>query len=682
MWTVALLAAAAFAAGEGSVEDLCRTPTYVVSSTADGVDVDPGDGRCADGAERCTLRAAIQEANARRGTDVIALRAGIYLLEREGAGEDVSERGDLDLTDGAVLCGEAASTTVLDAQRLDRALHVHRNVSASIVGLTVQGGKAEGDGGGILNDAGILTLVRMTVHANESEKNGGGIGNASGGRLSVSGTAITWNRSVGSGGGIANAGEASLVSSTLGRNTAALSGGGIAQSGGSFAELVNVTIAQNGAPSGGGIFSDSDRLFIGSSIVSDSVTGENCTGELTSSGYNLSSDRSCRFEQRSDRTGVDPQLMALGLYEGTTLVYPLGAKSPAIDMAPPQPPTPEDQTGAPRLGGTGVDAGAFEFHEFRFKLAFLIHVAALDGQGSGSAVLYRMTTTQFQVGATILLNTPAAPRFLAEHPTQKRLAVGWNATGSFSGGVRMIDAGSAATLWTWTPPSGQITDLAFHPDGTRLYAPEANGSCIWEIDTSTGSPISCYFFQPTPEDVVVSVLGDKLYVAHDDEAKITIIDLTTHVKVGELPIKATDLAANPKFAFIYASTWATEHPSDDKLHVIQTVTDVIVNSATTYLPTDITVSHDGTRVYLISGALAGQVHAFDFLGAFLTYALIGFNGTDGAMHPYDGVLYTSHAPIKLISPTPVVAATDAQSLQVLATTPVPAAQGPYGLVVQ
>jgi CSLREA domain-containing protein len=45
--------------------------TFVVNSTGDGADSNPGDGVCNDGSGNCTLRAAIQQANATSGTDTI-----------------------------------------------------------------------------------------------------------------------------------------------------------------------------------------------------------------------------------------------------------------------------------------------------------------------------------------------------------------------------------------------------------------------------------------------------------------------------------------------------------------------------------------------------------------------------------------------------------------------------------
>src|SRR5688572_33136742 len=52
--------------------------SLVVNSTADAVDANPGDGICATSSGVCTLRAAIQEANASNGADTITVPAGIY----------------------------------------------------------------------------------------------------------------------------------------------------------------------------------------------------------------------------------------------------------------------------------------------------------------------------------------------------------------------------------------------------------------------------------------------------------------------------------------------------------------------------------------------------------------------------------------------------------------------------
>src|SRR5688572_29232876 len=53
---------------------------FLVNSTGDGPDIRLGDGRCTSADGKCTLRAAIQEANARPGADTITFQLpGTYI---------------------------------------------------------------------------------------------------------------------------------------------------------------------------------------------------------------------------------------------------------------------------------------------------------------------------------------------------------------------------------------------------------------------------------------------------------------------------------------------------------------------------------------------------------------------------------------------------------------------------
>ncbi|MCB1009687.1 MAG: CSLREA domain-containing protein, partial [Acidobacteria bacterium] len=72
--------------------------TFVVDSTADAVDATPGDGLCASvlAGSPCTLRAAVQEANALPGEDLVLLPAGAFALALPGAQEEDAATGDLD----------------------------------------------------------------------------------------------------------------------------------------------------------------------------------------------------------------------------------------------------------------------------------------------------------------------------------------------------------------------------------------------------------------------------------------------------------------------------------------------------------------------------------------------------------------------------------------------------------
>src|SRR5439155_26666818 len=92
---IAGVALAALLASDGTLS----AASFTVNSTIDAVDANPGDGICDDGGGRCTLRAAIMEANALPGADTIVLPSGTYRLSIPGAGEDLGSTGDLDITD-------------------------------------------------------------------------------------------------------------------------------------------------------------------------------------------------------------------------------------------------------------------------------------------------------------------------------------------------------------------------------------------------------------------------------------------------------------------------------------------------------------------------------------------------------------------------------------------------------
>ena len=57
--------------------------TFTVNTTTDAKDANPGDGVCATAAGQCSLRAAIEEADALGGADTVSVPAGTYTLTTE-----------------------------------------------------------------------------------------------------------------------------------------------------------------------------------------------------------------------------------------------------------------------------------------------------------------------------------------------------------------------------------------------------------------------------------------------------------------------------------------------------------------------------------------------------------------------------------------------------------------------
>lgn len=178
--------------------------TFVVTSTSDQTDATPGDGICSWMTGICTLRAAIQEANALAGADVIQLPAGTFTLSIAGAGEENAATGDLDIRDDVTLEGAGAGVTILDGGALDRVLHVQpmnlATLSVTVRDVTIRNGATTDiPGAGILHaDEGSLLVEDATVTGNQVSGStvyatGGGIAANGVGSLTIRRTSLTDN---------------------------------------------------------------------------------------------------------------------------------------------------------------------------------------------------------------------------------------------------------------------------------------------------------------------------------------------------------------------------------------------------------------------------------------------------------------------------------------------------------
>ena len=237
--------------------------TFAVTITTDAPDATPGDGQCAStlpgGA--CTLRAAVQEANALPlGSTVhVTLPAGHYLLTS----------GELDLiTNTVIISGTGAGTTRIDAGGASRILQIFPRSSVGLVLLTITGGKPTGanEQGGVILNHGSLALLGTSIQGNTATS-GGGLSNGADGTVAVGGSVFSRNTSVsnGSGGGLSNdGGQMSVANSAVIRNT-----GG---SGGGTMTMTNSSIRGNSATGyGGGL----DTTGSGAMTVSNSAVISN-----------------------------------------------------------------------------------------------------------------------------------------------------------------------------------------------------------------------------------------------------------------------------------------------------------------------------------------------------------------------------------------------------------------------
>jgi len=236
--------------------------SFTVDTLTDGVDVSPGDGAAADSSGNATLRAAIQEANALAGDDVIMLPAGTFTFNLTGRGEDAAATGDLDITGNVTIIGAGAADTIIDFDSSDRIFDIHPGATVTISGVTLREGNLSSlaDNGAAVRNQGTLLIEQSILINNSTSGGGGAIFNAEGADLTVRNASLGGNSAVGpsGGGAVYNQGVATIEQSTLENNTGIVRAGGIYNSGASAdLTVIDSTLSQNSTNSnrdGGGVY--------------------------------------------------------------------------------------------------------------------------------------------------------------------------------------------------------------------------------------------------------------------------------------------------------------------------------------------------------------------------------------------------------------------------------------------
>ena len=408
----------------GAFAPTAHAANFIVNSPADTVDINPGDGACADASAKCTLRAAIMEANALAGPSTITLPVGTHILTIVGIGEDAAATGDLDIKGNLTINGAGAASTIIDGGGIDRVFEILPLAIVMIDAVTVRNGNVDNGGGvsnqgilsmtntivtgnsatgggGIWNNGGTLTIASSTITNNNTFYYGSGVWNyggnltmtdstvsgnsgggyrcggvaSVGGSATLSNTTINGNTSSGQGaGGFLNWSSAStVVNSTVSGNTGNGYGGGLVNVYSGTLTLVNVTVSgNNDISAAGGISTDSGAVNLKNTIVASNTTGANnspanCSGTITSLSHNLVSDSTCNLNGTGDLINPIPVMGQLANNGGRTMTHALLPGSPAINAVPVSActdlngaPIATDQRGIPRPQGPACDIGAFE----------------------------------------------------------------------------------------------------------------------------------------------------------------------------------------------------------------------------------------------------------------------------------------------------------------------------------
>lgn len=304
---------------------------FVVNSTFDVPAAIPISGVCetAPGNGTCTLRAAIQTANAHPGVDTIILQATTYTLSIPATYPESGADGELEIAESVTITGTGPGSTIIDGNGEVTGARV------LVIDYCNPGGNISGT---CVNGVVQASISEVTITKGKSSTGlGGGVLNQ--GSLTLTNTAVTNNSASGfhinDGAGIYNEGSLTLINSTISGNTAIYydattpgNGGGVFNStsaGVSISASMTMTgstIDGNSAFNGAGLYTFSPLIVINSTISGNAAGGSGGGIYVASGGtklYNATvADNTDNFGGGSARGGG---VAVAAIYAGTSFTF-------------------------------------------------------------------------------------------------------------------------------------------------------------------------------------------------------------------------------------------------------------------------------------------------------------------------------------------------------------------------
>ena len=312
----------------------CGT-AYTVDSTGDGAHVGPLT-QCNDGTNHCTLRAAIQAANANTGDDGIffdipttdpGYSNGVWTINLGTVLPDLSTNINISGPGAAMLTVQRSFSAPAEF----RVFNITAPGTVTLSGLTIRNGSESNDEGGGIQNTGTLSVTNCTLVGNSAYR-GGGITNAAAGAAHVTNSTLSGNSAtaaLGQGGGIHNLGIMTVVNTTLISNSAALGGGILSQG---TMTVVSCTFSGNLATAGfgglgGGILNDGAMTVTDSTFSSNSAVGPDFHnpatyahgGAIINGGPGTLNLVNCTFSSNSATGGIASNGVAGGEGSGGAL---------------------------------------------------------------------------------------------------------------------------------------------------------------------------------------------------------------------------------------------------------------------------------------------------------------------------------------------------------------------------
>ena len=243
---------------------------------------------------------------------------------------------DVRLTKGRSLEGGAI--------RLDPA------TEAQLHNVTISKSSAQ-NGGAIYNRRGIVTISNSSLRHNQAIGSGGAIYNL--GELTITASSLHENRAK-SAGAIYSNDTLSVSNSSIFQNFAERFGGGIMSKDRDNASLVHVTIVENAADRGGGIYITGKSVRLINSLLANNDAHSSCDPEHMPHVRNIGSfvEKPCAGQWFNKGS--------LGRQWGDPAYLPVRRWSDSHYSADPEHCLPTDQLGVARPQGEACDIGAIE----------------------------------------------------------------------------------------------------------------------------------------------------------------------------------------------------------------------------------------------------------------------------------------------------------------------------------
>lgn len=158
-------------------KDAHAEATFVVNSTSDAADINVGDGTCdtdsSAAGNQCTLRAAIQQANASRGADTIGFAisgAGVHTIRLESQLPTLSDASGPTTIDGYTQPGSSPNTDPL-ASNAKIMVQIEGSGDDLFGGLAIESPSNLVRGLALYKLRGAIRLLRTDAHDNRIEGN-------------------------------------------------------------------------------------------------------------------------------------------------------------------------------------------------------------------------------------------------------------------------------------------------------------------------------------------------------------------------------------------------------------------------------------------------------------------------------------------------------------------------------